>query len=117
MSAGLDASTVTPGRMAPVVSLTTPAIVLCANTVEGANVRHANANSTALAAGFMCPPADERSVVSHRDSQRLVCRRDSSPAVRSRGSPQGYSRSKRRTPKKGPGALLRLLAQIAGLVF
>src|SRR6185295_7921 len=35
ISAGLDASTVTPGMTAPVVSLTTPAIATCAWLVRG----------------------------------------------------------------------------------
>ena len=35
MSAGLVASTVTPGKTAPEVSLTTPAITACAKTPEG----------------------------------------------------------------------------------
>ena len=44
MSAGLLASTVTPGITAPVVSLTTPAIPLaCANAVAGKTIAHAHA--------------------------------------------------------------------------
>ena len=35
VNAGLDASTVTPGRMAPDESLTTPAMVACANAARG----------------------------------------------------------------------------------
>src|SRR5580704_17754608 len=35
VKAGLDASTVTPGRMAPDESLTTPAMVACANAARG----------------------------------------------------------------------------------
>ena len=35
VNAGLDASTVTPGRTAPDESLTTPAIVACANATRG----------------------------------------------------------------------------------
>ena len=35
ISAGLLASTVTPGSTAPVVSLTTPAIALCASALPG----------------------------------------------------------------------------------
>src|ERR671923_211944 len=41
MSAGLDASTVTPGRTAPDVSRTVPVMVACANANAGAQ---ANAN-------------------------------------------------------------------------
>src|SRR5690349_16106322 len=37
MSAGLDASTVTPGRMAPEASWTVPVRVACANTVAGSS--------------------------------------------------------------------------------
>jgi hypothetical protein len=37
MSAGLDASTVTPGSTAPDVSLTMPAMVACAKAVAGVN--------------------------------------------------------------------------------
>src|ERR1051325_5737457 len=37
MSAGLDASTVTPGRIAPEASLTVPVRVACANTVAGSS--------------------------------------------------------------------------------
>ena len=36
MSAGLAASTVTPGRTAPELSRTTPAIDACANATDGA---------------------------------------------------------------------------------
>src|SRR5262245_818785 len=46
MSAGLAASTVTPGSTAPDVSRTTPAIDACANTVDG---RTRNATSTVAA--------------------------------------------------------------------
>src|SRR5688500_6777551 len=42
MSAGLAASTVTPGRTAPELSRTTPAIEACANAADGA------ATSTAI---------------------------------------------------------------------
>src|SRR5215510_2411383 len=37
MSTGLDASTVTPGRTAPLVSLTTPVNALCARAAAGAS--------------------------------------------------------------------------------
>src|SRR5580765_7968023 len=37
MSAGLDASTVTPGITAPVLSFTTPAMALCAQAPDGSN--------------------------------------------------------------------------------
>src|ERR1051325_9721018 len=39
MSAGLEAVTVTPGIMAPVVSLTIPSIVLCAEANDGNSTR------------------------------------------------------------------------------
>ena len=47
-SAGLDASTVTPGSTAPDASLTTPAIeaLPCALAAAGAIARHTNAGST-----------------------------------------------------------------------
>jgi hypothetical protein len=50
MSAGLDASTVTPGRTAPVGSVTRPAIVLCAAADRGrkSNAAKTNANSENL---------------------------------------------------------------------
>src|SRR4029450_1391310 len=47
MSAGLDASTTTPGMTAPVVSFTTPAMpVACAKATEGSNAANANASTT-----------------------------------------------------------------------
>src|SRR5262245_40144813 len=42
MSASLDASTVTPGSTAPVVSLTTPVMALWAAAVTGQTVTHAS---------------------------------------------------------------------------
>src|SRR5437667_54140 len=39
MSSGLDASTATPGSTAPLVSVTNPAIVLCAAVVRGSTER------------------------------------------------------------------------------
>ena len=39
MSAGLLASTVTPGRMAPDVSLTVPAMTACATAVVGSSAK------------------------------------------------------------------------------
>src|SRR5262249_44684473 len=41
MRTGLAASTVTPGRTAPDVSFTTPAMVLCADATAGASVSSA----------------------------------------------------------------------------
>src|SRR5215467_4364996 len=41
MRTGLAASTVTPGRTAPNVSFTTPAIVLCADATAGTSVSNA----------------------------------------------------------------------------
>jgi len=43
MSDGLDTSTVTPGRIAPDVSFTMPAIALCADAVAGTNTTHIRA--------------------------------------------------------------------------
>src|SRR5262245_61257535 len=43
MSAGLDASTVTPGSTAPDASLTTPLIVACAEATTGSNSTNPNA--------------------------------------------------------------------------
>ena len=48
MSAGLEASTETPGNTAPVVSLTTPAKPLCAEAIAG--IRNRNDKSTPAAA-------------------------------------------------------------------
>ena len=42
VSAGLAASTVTPGRTAPEESLTTPAIVACARAADGSSSTAAN---------------------------------------------------------------------------
>src|SRR5688572_21586180 len=46
INAGLAASTVTPGRTAPDVSLTTPAMDACAYAAAGSRTRHAIANET-----------------------------------------------------------------------
>src|SRR5262245_12706574 len=46
MSAGLDASTVTPGSTAPDASLTTPLIVACAEATTGSNSTNPNAKIT-----------------------------------------------------------------------
>src|SRR5262249_31415054 len=48
ISAGLAASTVTPGSTAPVASLTTPANALCARAVVG-SARHASATTNDIA--------------------------------------------------------------------
>src|SRR5262245_32752207 len=45
ISAGLEASTVTPGSTAPDESLTAPAIVACAHAVDCAAMRHASTNN------------------------------------------------------------------------
>src|SRR5262245_27561797 len=60
MRAGLLASTVTPGSTAPVVSLTTPAIALCASAAVGASSTNANAdaNRIFLPARLMWPPTE-----------------------------------------------------------
>src|SRR5712692_2199696 len=56
--AGLPASTVTPGNTAPVASLTTPAIALCANADPGENASHAKAarNDFLTSLPLMSPP-------------------------------------------------------------
>src|SRR6476660_635495 len=46
ISAGLAASTVTPGRTPPEESLTTPAICACAKTVEGIAAMNNTAQKT-----------------------------------------------------------------------
>ncbi len=46
ISAGLEASTVTPGSTAPDVSLTTPSIDACANADAGRMISQARTNST-----------------------------------------------------------------------
>src|SRR5687768_712283 len=46
MSAGLDASTTTPGSTAPEASLTTPAIVAWASAADGRSTTHARAADT-----------------------------------------------------------------------
>ena len=42
MSAGLEASTVTPGKTAPVVSVTWPAIALCACAAIGSMLKNSD---------------------------------------------------------------------------
>jgi hypothetical protein len=46
MSAGLDASTVTPGSTAPDASLTTPLITACADATSGSNIANAKVAKT-----------------------------------------------------------------------
>jgi hypothetical protein len=55
MSAELAASTVTPGNTAPLASLTTPAIALCACAGEIPAARTAIRNAIAIV-HFMIPP-------------------------------------------------------------
>jgi hypothetical protein len=50
ISAGLDVSTVTPGRTAPEASLTMPASVACAYPDEGRTTNHAITNRIRLKA-------------------------------------------------------------------
>src|SRR5687767_12667677 len=45
ISAGLEASTVTPGRIAPDASFTTPAMDACAYAAAGMSTRHTSASS------------------------------------------------------------------------
>src|SRR5437667_6028010 len=69
MSAGLATSIVTPGRTAPLVSLTTPAIALCAYADAGAKTSHASAMRINFLSGFsfMSPPTKTPRVT-------LICR-------------------------------------------
>src|SRR5204863_2392400 len=62
MSAGLDASTTTPGMIAPVVSLTMPAMLpVCANAVAGINAteRHDRPTHTAYFAFAISPSTQD----------------------------------------------------------
>src|SRR5262245_51396938 len=58
MSAGLAASTVTPGSTAPDVSLTVPAMLACAKAVAGIDEkkRIQGANRVSFAGARICPP-------------------------------------------------------------
>src|SRR5262245_14172271 len=56
MSAGLDASTVTPGSTAPDASLTTPLIVACAEATIGSNSTNPNAKITLPILSTAYPP-------------------------------------------------------------
>jgi hypothetical protein len=57
MSAGLLASTVTPGRTAPLESLTTPAMALCASAGRPArNITRATSHNLATAVFIMASP-------------------------------------------------------------
>src|SRR6267378_4304820 len=53
MRTGLLASTVTPGRTAPVVSLTLPAMELWARAAAGSNTTEANAMKSEVATTFV----------------------------------------------------------------
>jgi hypothetical protein len=53
MSAGLDASTVTPGKTAPDVSFTTPDIDAWANATAGSKARHRNVTTLLARARFI----------------------------------------------------------------
>src|SRR5258708_23614774 len=56
MSTSLDASTVTPGRTAPDVSLTVPVIAPWANTTVGAKIVHTNTTAIVTRARMSDPP-------------------------------------------------------------
>src|SRR6266853_4974436 len=62
MSAGLLASTVTPGRTAPVASFTTPAIALCARPARG-RMREPTATSTSVRRTLRIPYPPDAHVV------------------------------------------------------
>src|SRR3954470_2219510 len=68
MSAGLAASTVTPGITAPDVSLTTPAIALCAEAIAGSNVKTNNPRTTRHRLPGLCmvAPCNETSAAPTR---------------------------------------------------
>src|SRR5215510_2393495 len=54
----LEISTVTPGRTAPEVSLTTPAIALCARAEAGsASTSDRAADTASIQVGLMLPPS------------------------------------------------------------
>ena len=67
VNAGLEASTVTPGRTAPDESLTTPAIVACANATRG-RISTAASTTRALIKLRTLPPS--------RQDSRVGCRHD-----------------------------------------
>src|SRR5688572_22664638 len=56
MSAGLDASTVTPGNTAPEASLTVPASDACADAIDGSRATHriARTDRTTMRMGLLC---------------------------------------------------------------
>src|SRR5439155_12726384 len=56
MSAGLDASTVTPGKIAPDVSFTVPAMDACANAIDGRSIRTKRATDHCFASLHIAPP-------------------------------------------------------------
>ena len=58
MSAGLEASTVTPGSTAPDASFTTPLMVACADATTGSNNVNANAAPTLPILTTATPPFD-----------------------------------------------------------
>src|SRR5258705_11608327 len=60
MSAGLLASTVTPGRTAPVASFTTPANALCARAVAG-SARNPSATTHHIAKRLLIMPTPPQS--------------------------------------------------------
>jgi hypothetical protein len=55
MSAGLDASTVTPGKTAPLESLADPAMLPCARTATG-NSNKVNATNKTRGTSLIVPP-------------------------------------------------------------
>src|SRR6185436_7998164 len=86
MSAGLAASTVTPGRTAPEASLTTPEIdaPLCAAAVQAVSSTHAAAPSTLIHPRIWNPPWRASPTLTRRDTS--IPRRHK-PALRSVLSP------------------------------
>jgi len=72
IKAGLAASTVTPGRTAPDVSLTTPVIAACANATAGVNhaARKRIPATDRLATVHMTSLLEVRSICEHQDTDR-----------------------------------------------
>ena len=78
MSAGLDASTVTPGNTAPEVSRTVPVIDAWANTTEGVTRNNATTTQAVPGVRITLPPVGEDEFSTQRDCCRKL------PRVRSK---------------------------------
>src|SRR5213075_1923496 len=62
ISAGLDASTVTPGRTAPDASFTTPVMVAWANAMAGTSTRSRNAPNPTCNLRMQLSPFDQHAI-------------------------------------------------------